>query len=114
MFEGSYLSSYRKFSFWYGARWRQEVFYQDYFENLARKFPNFQFHIALSEPLPEDNWTSHTGFIHEVLRREYLGQHKNPAAVEYYFCGPQPMIQAARTMLEGMGVEKERIAFDEF
>jgi Na+-transporting NADH:ubiquinone oxidoreductase subunit F len=64
--------------------------------------------------LPEDNWNSHTGFIHEVLRREYLGQHAAPAAVEYYLCGPQPMIQAARTMLEGMGVERNHIAFDEF
>jgi MocE subfamily Rieske [2Fe-2S] domain protein len=108
------LKTGRKVSFWYGARSRQEVFYQDYFENLARQFPNFQFHIALSEPLPEDNWTSHTGFIHEVLRGEYLGQHKNPATVEYYLCGPQPMIQAARTMLEGMGVDKNHIAFDEF
>jgi Na+-transporting NADH:ubiquinone oxidoreductase subunit F len=108
------LQTGRKVSFWYGARSRQEVFYQEYFEDLARKFENFEFHVALSEPLPEDNWTSHTGFIHEVLRREYLGNHANPAVVEYYLCGPQPMIQAARTMLEGMCVDKEHIAFDEF
>jgi Na+-transporting NADH:ubiquinone oxidoreductase subunit NqrF len=66
------------------------------------------------KPLPEDHWTSHTGFIHEVLRREYLDRHPDPSAVEYYLCGPQPMIQAARTMLEGLGVDQNQIAFDEF
>ena len=108
------LKTGRKVSFWYGARTRQEIFYQDYFEDIARRFPNFSFHVALSEPLPEDRWTSHTGFIHEVLEREYLGSHANPDSIEYYLCGPQPMIQAARTMLEGMGVSSGQIAFDEF
>jgi MocE subfamily Rieske [2Fe-2S] domain protein len=104
----------RTVSFWYGARSRQEVFYQDYFEGLSRQFLNFNFNVALSEPLPEDSWTSHTGLIHEVVLREYLSKHPDPKAIEYYLCGPQPMIQAARKMLEQLGVPPDQVAFDEF
>jgi MocE subfamily Rieske [2Fe-2S] domain protein len=104
----------RKIGFWYGARSGQELFYQDYFNGLARSHPNFSFHPALSEPLPEDGWESHTGYIHEVLRREYLASHPNPAAAEYYLCGPPAMIAAARDMLRELGVPAGQIAFDEF
>jgi MocE subfamily Rieske [2Fe-2S] domain protein len=104
----------RTVSYWYGARSRQELFYQDYFEDLARRFGNFRFHPALSEPLPEDEWTSSTGLIHEVLKKEYLDGHPDPAAIEYYLCGPQPMVQAARAMLAGLGVPEDQVAFDEF
>ena len=82
------LNTDRRVSFWYGARSRQEVFYQEYFEDLARQHPNFSFHLALSEPQPEDNWTGPTGYIHEVLAEEYLKDHADPAGVEYYLCGP--------------------------
>ena len=85
----------RRVSFWYGARSLRESFYQDYFENLARQFPNFSFHLALSEPQPEDNWQSYTGFIHEVLLENYLANHPDPTGIEYYLCGPPAMVQAA-------------------
>jgi Na+-transporting NADH:ubiquinone oxidoreductase subunit F len=101
-------------SFWYGARSLRESFYRDYFEDLARRFPNFSFHLALSEPLPGDRWQSYTGFIHQVLLDNYLAGHPDPAAIEYYLCGPPPMVQAARKMLAGLGVDAGQIAFDEF
>lgn len=104
----------RKIGYWYGARSRQEVFYQDHFETLAREHANFRFHVALSEPLPDDGWTSHTGFIHEVLRREYLGAHPALGAVEFYLCGPPALIQATTSMLRELGVGASQIAFDEF
>jgi fatty acid desaturase len=106
--------SRRKIGFWYGARSGQELFYQDYFNGLARSHPNFSFHPALSEPLPGDGWESHTGYIHEVLRREYLASHPDPTAAEYYLCGPPAMIAATRSMLRELGVAASRIAFDEF
>lgn len=106
-------NSPRKISFWYGARSLPEVFYRDYFEGLAKRFPNFSFHLALSEPQPEDNWTSHTGLIHEVLKREHLDKHFNPST-EYYLCGPPVMIQAAIQMLKDLEVSPKQIAFDEF
>src|SRR6185312_14281890 len=76
------LNSSRHISFWYGARSLQEIFYRDYFEDLAKRFDNFSFHIALSEPQAGDNWQSHTGFIHEVLHGQHLASHSDPAAVE--------------------------------
>ncbi len=106
--------SKRVISFWYGARSKMEIYYQDYFEDLARKHDNFSFHIALSEPLPEDNWTSDTGFIHQVLQREYLDGHPDPRQVDYYLCGPPAMIVAARKMLAEYGVDPAQIAYDEF
>ena len=108
------LKTGRRVSFWYGARSRQEIFYQDYFENLARQFPNFSFHLALSEPQPDDNWTGSTGFIHEVLEQEYLKNHANPAGMEYYLCGPPMMVRATTEMLNRLGVAESQIAFDEF
>lgn len=104
----------RKVSFWYGARSRQEIFYDDYFESLAARHANFAFHLALSSPLEEDNWSGHTGFIHDVLLRQYLSRHPSPEAVEYYLCGPPMMIKACKTMLAGLNVPISRIAYDEF
>jgi len=104
----------RKVSFWYGARSRQEIFYNDYFEELARQHPNFAFHLALSSPLSEDDWTGHSGFIHEVVYEKHLNQHANPTAVEYYLCGPPMMIKACTKMLEKSGVPSQQIAYDEF
>jgi MocE subfamily Rieske [2Fe-2S] domain protein len=101
-------------SYWYGARSRQELFYQDYFENLARQYENFSFHAALSEPQPDDQWQSHTGFIHEVLKREHLNAHPDPKNIEYFLCGPPAMIKAATQMLAELGVPDSQISFDEF
>jgi Na(+)-translocating NADH:ubiquinone oxidoreductase F subunit len=106
--------STRRISYWYGARSKMEIFYQDYFDDLARKYENFSFHIALSEPLPEDEWESYTGFIHQVLQREYLNQHPDPKQIDYYLCGPPAMILAATAMLREFGVDPRQIAFDEF
>jgi len=104
----------RKVSFWYGARSRQEIYYDTYFQALAENHGNFAFHIALSDPQDEDNWQGHTGFIHEVVLAEYLESHPNPKAVEYYLCGPPMMIKACTKMLKSLGVAENQIAFDEF
>jgi Na+-transporting NADH:ubiquinone oxidoreductase subunit F len=104
----------RKITFWYGARSKQEIFYQDYFDDLASLYRNFSFHLALSSPLPEDDWPGHTGFIHDVVFDQYLSRHRNPANVEYYLCGPPLMIKACNRMLEKIGVPRRQIAFDEF
>ena len=108
------LKTTRKVSYWYGARSLGELFYQDYFDGLSSKSDNFKFHVALSEPQPQDNWTGRTGFIHEVLLKEYLAQHPDPKSIEYYLCGPPVMVKAATAMLQGLGVDASRIAFDEF
>jgi Na(+)-translocating NADH:ubiquinone oxidoreductase F subunit len=108
------LKTNRRVSYWYGARSRQEVFYQDYFENLAREFPNFSFHLALSEPQPEDQWSGPTGFIHEVLETQYLKEHANPGSIEFYLCGPPAMVKATTDMLKGRSVPESQIPFDEF
>jgi MocE subfamily Rieske [2Fe-2S] domain protein len=104
----------RRVSFWYGARSRQELFYQDYFCGLADLHPNFRFHAALSSPLPEDEWTGLTGFIHEVVMEHHLAAHEHPRAVEFYLCGPPAMIKACRKMLDDLGVPAGQIACDEF
>jgi Na+-transporting NADH:ubiquinone oxidoreductase subunit F len=104
----------RKVSFWYGARSCREVFYEDEFRAIEKEFPNFTFHIALSEPLPEDNWTGPVGFIHKVLLDEYLDGHEDPTEVEYYVCGPPLMLSAVRRMLYDLGVEQDMIAYDDF
>ena len=106
--------SARKISYWYGARSRQELFYQEYFDDLARQHPNFSFHPALSEPLPEDHWSSHTGLIHEVVRDNPLASHPDLTAVEFYLCGPPAMIDACTTLLATLGVTPEQIAYDAF
>jgi len=108
------LKTGRKVSFWYGARSLREMFYDDEFKNIANEFPNFSYHVALSEPLPEDNWTGPTGFIHQVSHDNYLIDHEDPTEIEYYMCGPPPMIKAVEDMLDSLGVEKEMIAFDSF
>jgi Na(+)-translocating NADH:ubiquinone oxidoreductase F subunit len=104
----------RKISFWYGARSLQEVFYAEYFESLARSHQNFLFHVALSTPLPEDNWPGYTGFIHEVVLDEYLQTHPRPESAEYYLCGPPMMIKACTKMLAKLDVPTHQIAYDEF
>jgi MocE subfamily Rieske [2Fe-2S] domain protein len=104
----------RRLSFWYGARSRQEIFYEEYFRGLAAAHPNFTFRLALSSPLPEDAWQGDLGFIHEVVWREYLARHPNPKAVEYYLCGPPMMIRACNKMLSEAGVSPGQIAYDEF
>jgi len=108
------LDSKRKISYWYGARSLREVFYADEFDKLAEEHPNFKWYLALSEPQPEDNWTGLTGFIHQVLFDEYLKTHPNPEDCEYYMCGPPMMNTAVTKMLEGLGVERENIMFDDF
>lgn len=100
--------------YWFGARSLHDLFYQDYFEKLARENANFQYHAALSEPQPEDHWNGLTGFIHEVLQREYLSSHPAPRSIDYYLCGPPAMIRAANRMLLDLGVDPAQIMFDEF
>ena len=104
----------RKVSFWYGARSKREVFYEEDFREIEKAYPNFSFNLALSEPKPEDNWTGYTGFIHQVLFNEYLSKHPEPEEVEYYLCGPPMMIDAVLKMLYDLGVPDEMIAFDDF
>ena len=106
--------SSRKISFWYGARSKQELFYEDYFRSLEEKHSNFQFHLALSAPMPEDEWTGLTGFIHETVLNHHLHNHENPKAAEYYLCGPPMMIKATTRMLTELGVPSRQIAYDEF
>ena len=112
LFESEHTA--RKVSFWYGARSRQEIFYADYFQELAARHSNFAFHLALSSPLPEDRWTGPVGFIHEVVLERYLRAHTHPAAVEYYLCGPPLMVKACTRMLADLGVGASQIAYDEF
>lgn len=104
----------RKVSYWYGARSLREMFYHEEFEKIAAENPNFSFHVALSEPMPEDNWTGPTGFIHNVLHDLYLKDHEAPEDCEYYICGPPMMLQAVQKMLDSLGVEPENIAYDDF
>jgi Na+-transporting NADH:ubiquinone oxidoreductase subunit F len=108
------LKTDRKVSFWYGARSKREIFYEEEFRAIEREFPNFRFEIALSEPLPEDNWTGFTGFIHNVVMENYLKQHPEPEEVEYYLCGPPVMNAAVLKMLDDYGVPKDNVAFDDF
>jgi len=108
------LKTGRKVSYWYGARSKREMFYEDEFMELEKKFPNFKFNIALSEPLPEDKWTGYVGFIHQVLLDNYLGKHEEPEEIEYYLCGPPVMNAAVLKMLDDLGVPNENIAFDDF
>jgi Na(+)-translocating NADH:ubiquinone oxidoreductase F subunit len=104
----------RKVSFWYGARSRQEIFYEDYFTQMVQDHANFSFHPALSSPLPEDAWNGLTGFIHEVALEHYLKNHENIKAVEFYLCGPPMMIKACIKMFSEIGVSDSQIAYDEF
>lgn len=108
------LESKRKMSFWYGARSKREMFYEDDYNGLAADNDNFQWHVALSDPQPEDNWDGLTGFIHNVLFEEYLKDHEAPEDCEYYMCGPPMMNAAVIGMLKDLGVEDENIMLDDF
>ncbi|MBD0286522.1 MAG: NADH:ubiquinone reductase (Na(+)-transporting) subunit F [Flavisolibacter sp.] len=104
----------RKISYWYGGRSLREIFYTDDFRNIEKEFSNFQYNIALSEPLPEDNWNGYTGFIHQVLYDNYLKFHPEPEEIEYYLCGPPMMNAAVFKMLDELGVPPGNVAFDDF
>jgi len=108
------MKTNRKVSYWYGARSLREVFYEDEFRKIENDFPNFKFNLGLSEPLPEDNWTGYTGFIHQIILDSYLSKHPEPEEIEYYLCGPPMMNDAVFKMLDSLGVPKENIAFDDF
>ena len=108
------LNSSRKISFWYGARSLKEMFYDEEFRELEKKYENFSYHTALSDPLPEDSWSGYTGFISHVLHDNYLVNHPTPEDCEYYMCGPPMMMDAAFKMLDSLGVEPENIMFDDF
>lgn len=104
----------RKITYWYGARSKNEIFYENDFRELEKEFPNFTFNIALSEPQPEDNWTGYVGFIHKVILDHYLANHDAPEDIEYYMCGPGPMAKAVEKMLYDLGVPREMLLFDDF
>lgn len=104
----------RRITFWYGARSRREIFYAEEFDRLAAEHDNFSWTVALSEPLPEDDWEGETGFIHEVLYRRHLASHPAPEACDYYLCGPPMMVRALRDLLDELGVDPERIKADDF
>ena len=108
------LNTKRKVSFWYGARSLREAFYIEDFDSIASENENFNWHIALSEPLPADNWTGYVGFIHQVLYDHYLKDHPAPEDCEYYICGPPMMNDAVIKMLLDLGVERENVMFDDF
>jgi len=108
------LKTNRKVSYWYGARSKREIFYEDHFRAIEKEFPNFTFNIALSEPLEEDKWEGPVGFIHQVLYDNYLRYHEEPEEIEYYMCGPPQMNSAVTNLLYNMGVPDEMIDFDDF
>jgi len=108
------LKTGRKVSYWYGARSKREMFYDDHFKTIEDKFPNFSYHVALSDPMDEDNWTGYKGFIHQVVLDNYLTNHEDPTEIEYYMCGPPMMNKAVMGMLDDLGVEDEMIDFDDF
>jgi len=104
----------RKVTYWYGARSKREIFYEQEFRDIEKDFPNFKFNIALSEPVPEDKWQGYTGFIHQVLYEQYLSKHETPEDNEYYLCGPPMMNEAVQKMLYDLGVPDEMVDFDDF
>lgn len=108
------LKTDRKVSYWYGARSKREIFYEEEFREIERNFENFTFNIALSEPLEEDNWDGYTGFIHQVVLEEYLSKHEEPEEIEYYLCGPPIMNESVLKMLDDLGVPEENIDLDDF
>ncbi len=108
------LKTNRKISYWYGARSKREIFYEDEFRKIEKEFPNFSFNIALSEPKPEDNWNGYVGFIHQVLYENYLSKHEEPEEIEYYLCGPPMMNDAVFKMLYDLGIPDEMVDFDDF
>lgn len=118
------LKTGRKVTYWYGGRSKRELFYIDHFKSLERDFPNFKFYLALSEPLPEDNWKvkkdindegdGFVGFIHNCVIDNYLSKHDSPEDIELYFCGPPLMNKAVQKMGEDFGIPDENIRFDDF
>lgn len=108
------IGTKRKMTFWYGARSKREMFYVEDFDRLAAAHDNFEWHVALSDPMDEDNWTGDTGFIHNVLNENYLKDHEAPEDCEFYMCGPPMMNQAVINMLHELGVEDENILLDDF
>ena len=108
------INTKRKITFFYGARSLSEMFYAEEYDELQDKFNNFNWHVALSDPQPEDNWEGSTGFIHQVIHDEYLGDHKAPEDCEYYMCGPPLMMDACFKMLDDLGLEEDSIKFDDF
>ncbi len=119
------LKTGRKVSYWYGGRSKRELFYLDDFQQIEDQFPNFQFHVVLSEPLPEDNWTEKkdvndregdgfTGFVHQAVIDQYLSKHPEPEEIEFYFCGPPLMNAAVLKMCDDWGVPPENVSFDDF
>ena len=108
------INTDRKVSFWYGARSLREAFYIDHFDKIAEENPNFEWHLALSDPVEDDNWDGYTGFIHQIVLDNYLTEHESPEDVEFYMCGPPMMNVACINMLEELGVEPENIMLDDF
>jgi len=108
------LKTERTITFWYGARSKLELFFENEFRDLEKKYENFSFYVALSQPKPEDSWKGLTGYIHQCLLDNYLIQHEDPTEIEYYLCGPPPMVDAIEDMLDNLGVDPEMIAYDKF
>jgi Na+-transporting NADH:ubiquinone oxidoreductase subunit F len=108
------IGTSRKISFWYGARSLKEAFYVDDFDKLAEEHDNFEWYLALSNPLPEDEWNGLSGFIHQVLHEQYLKDHPAPEDCEYYLCGPPVMLKAMLDLLDELGVEESNILYDDF
>ncbi|MBE9467527.1 MAG: NADH:ubiquinone reductase (Na(+)-transporting) subunit F [Bacteroidetes bacterium] len=108
------LKTTRKVSFWYGARSKKEIFYFDDFKEIEEQFDNFSFHLALSDPKPEDDWKGETGFIHQIVSDNYLRNHNEPEEIEYYICGPDVMTKVVNSMLYNFGVPEENILYDDF
>jgi Na+-transporting NADH:ubiquinone oxidoreductase subunit F len=108
------INTKRKMTFWYGARSKREMFYVDHFDKLAKTHDNFDWHVALSDPQPDDHWDGYTGFIHDIVLKNYLRDHPAPEDVEYYLCGPPMMNSAVINMLQDLGVEDDHIALDDF
>ena len=119
------LKTGRKVTYWYGGRSKRELFYLDHFKNIEKEFPNFKFHIVLSEPLPEDNWVEKKdindqegdgfkGFVHQAVIDQYLNDHEAPEDIEFYFCGPPLMNKAVLQMCDDWGVPPEHVSFDDF
>jgi Na+-transporting NADH:ubiquinone oxidoreductase subunit F len=108
------INSDRKITFWYGGRSKRELFYMEEFQELEKEFPNFSLHVALSDPLPEDNWEGSTGFIHQVCLEEYMDKHDDPTEVEFYLCGPPIMLQCVNEMVDELGVEPDMVRADDF
>lgn len=104
----------RKITFWYGARSRVELYYESEFDDLKKKYDNFDWTVGLSDPKAEDNWTGETGFIHDVVFNAYLNDHPAPENCEYYLCGPPLMIKAVLAMLDDLGVDRQNIFNDDF